>query len=46
MKQYLLTIACGLFALATLAIEIPGKQVYIPRDLRGKDFESDSAQWS
>ncbi len=46
MKQYLLTIACSLFALATLAIEIPGKKIYIPRDLRGNDFENDSAQWS
>ena len=46
MKQHLLTIACGLFAVASLAIEIPGKKIYIPRDLRGNDFESDSAQWS
>ncbi len=25
---------------------IPGKQVYIPSDLRSNDFESDTAQWS
>ena len=35
MKQHLLTIVCSLFALATLAIEIPGKKIYRTTALNG-----------
>lgn len=28
------------------AIEIPGKQIYIPKELRSNNFESDTARWS
>lgn len=30
----------------TFAIDIPGKQIYIPKELRSNHFESDTSQWS
>ena len=42
----MLFLAFLLLSTSVHAIEIPGKQIYIPADLRSNDFESDTAQWS
>lgn len=33
-------------ALGASAVDIPGKQLFIPTELRSNNFESDTAQWS
>ena len=46
MIRRLTILACLLLAMASFAINIPGKQIYIPNDLRRNNFESDTARWS
>ena len=46
MNRFLTTIAAAAISVGTFAIDIPGKQIYIPTELRTNDFESDTAQWS
>ena len=46
MKRIILFIVALTTAFAASAIDITGKQIYIPQELRSNDFESDSSQWS
>jgi hypothetical protein len=46
MTRLLLTSCAWLLAVVCCAIDIPGKQIYIPEELRTNNFESDTAQWS
>ncbi|MCR5180019.1 MAG: hypothetical protein K6C30_02215 [Bacteroidaceae bacterium] len=46
MKRSLITLLAGLLSLSAIAIEIPGKQIYIPKELQDNNFESDTARWS
>ena len=45
-RTSLLLLFVAIFIVNVLAIDIPGKQIYIPSDLRNNNFESDTAQWS
>jgi len=46
MKRILYSVVAFLVAMAVHAIDIPGKQIYIPAELRSNNFESDTASWS
>ena len=46
MKRIILFVVALTTAFAASAIDITGKQIYIPQELRSNDFESDSSQWS
>ncbi|MBQ9284697.1 MAG: glycoside hydrolase family 97 catalytic domain-containing protein [Bacteroidaceae bacterium] len=46
MTRFLTCVFSFVLAIGASAADIPGKQIYIPSELRSNDFESDSAQWS
>ncbi|MCR5820675.1 MAG: glycoside hydrolase family 97 protein [Bacteroidaceae bacterium] len=46
MKRYSSFLLCCLLSLTALATEIPGKKLFIPKELRNNDFGSDTARWS
>lgn len=46
MKRLLTLCLAAIAFAATYAIDIPGKQIFIPSELRTNNFESDTAQWS
>ncbi len=46
MKRHFSTLLAFGLCLSALAIDIPGKQIYIPEELRQNNFESDTARWS
>ena len=46
MKRLFSGLLVAMLAVAVGATEFPGKQIFIPRELRSNNFESDTAQWS
>ncbi len=46
MKRFFLTLFMVVATLSVMATDIPGKKIYVPKELQDNDFENDSSRWS